>query len=196
MFRRVILTNSTKDKIIEAAIELINEKGYKGATTREIAKRAEVNEVTLFRHFGSKKGIVEAVIDKYSYMDLLQDRIEKQITWDLEKDLKMFVHEAQTLLNHKKTLILLTLKEAGEFPELNELITFIPQKYKEILVDYFKKMTQTEKMRSIDISITAENFIFINFGYFLMKTRINPVEEMSIDDFVERNIEMFIQSIM
>lgn len=190
------MTSSTRDKIIEAAVELINEKGYKGATTREIAKRAEVNEVTLFRHFGSKKGIVEAVIDKYSYMDLLQDRIAKQITWDLEKDLKMFVREAQILLNHKKTLILLTLKEAGEFPELDELVTFIPQIYKEILVDYFEKMIQTGKMRNSDISVIAENFIFINFGYFLMKTRINPVEEMSIEDFVERNINIFIQSLL
>ncbi|MGR5897480.1 TetR/AcrR family transcriptional regulator [Bacillus cereus] len=48
---------STKDRIIKATVELVNEKGYKGATTKEIAKRAGVNEVTLFRHFGNKKAL-------------------------------------------------------------------------------------------------------------------------------------------
>ena len=38
----------TRNRIIRAAIELVDEQGYKGATTRAIAERAEVNEVTLF----------------------------------------------------------------------------------------------------------------------------------------------------
>lgn len=69
----IYLSLSTKDRIIEATVELVNEKGYKGATTKEIAERAGVNEVTLFRHFGNKKGIVEAVIQKYGSIDLLEN---------------------------------------------------------------------------------------------------------------------------
>jgi len=70
---------STKDKVIEATVELVNEKGYKGATTKEIAKRAGVNEVTIFRHFGNKKGIVEAAVEKYTFagplFDYFYDRV-------------------------------------------------------------------------------------------------------------------------
>ena len=43
--------DETQEKIMNAAMELIMEKGYGSATTREIAVRAGVNECTLFRKF-------------------------------------------------------------------------------------------------------------------------------------------------
>ncbi len=48
---------SSKDKLTKAALELIAEAGFRGATTRRIAERAGVNEVTLFRLFGTKLGL-------------------------------------------------------------------------------------------------------------------------------------------
>lgn len=49
------------DKILDAAAELFARNGYVGTTTRAIAERAGVNEVTLFRRFGSKRGLLEAL---------------------------------------------------------------------------------------------------------------------------------------
>ena len=46
------------EKIIDAAMELIMEIGYTAATTKDIARRAGVNECTIFRKFGEKKEIV------------------------------------------------------------------------------------------------------------------------------------------
>ncbi|RMG73353.1 MAG: TetR/AcrR family transcriptional regulator, partial [Nitrospirae bacterium] len=43
--------SQTRKALLESALELISEKGYLGATTREIAMRAGVSEITLFRHF-------------------------------------------------------------------------------------------------------------------------------------------------
>ena len=45
-------------QITDAAKELIIEKGYSNMTTKDIAVRANVNETTLFRRFGSKKAII------------------------------------------------------------------------------------------------------------------------------------------
>lgn len=48
----------TDRQLTDAAMELVTEKGYSETTTREIAERAGVNEVTLFRRFGGKKEII------------------------------------------------------------------------------------------------------------------------------------------
>lgn len=48
-------------KILEAAAVLFAERGYAATTTRAIAERAGVNEVTLFRKFKNKRGILEAL---------------------------------------------------------------------------------------------------------------------------------------
>jgi AcrR family transcriptional regulator len=55
-----------RSRLITAARDVFAERGYAGASTREIAKQAEVTEVLLFRHFGSKAGLFdEAVLDTF-----------------------------------------------------------------------------------------------------------------------------------
>lgn len=51
-----------RDRILEAAAQVYSETGFRGATTRRIAERAGVNEVTLFRHFGSKTRLLHQAI--------------------------------------------------------------------------------------------------------------------------------------
>ena len=51
----------TRDRILFAARDVIARKGKRGATTREIAEVAGVNEATVFRHFGNKSALIVAV---------------------------------------------------------------------------------------------------------------------------------------
>ncbi|MGE5799532.1 MAG: helix-turn-helix domain-containing protein, partial [Syntrophaceae bacterium] len=44
-------SEQTREKILDASLRLFSDKGFLGATTRGIARRAGVAEVTLFRHF-------------------------------------------------------------------------------------------------------------------------------------------------
>jgi len=53
---------STEDRILRAATGVFGKRGVIGATTREIARRADVNEVTLFRHFRNKDELLRRVI--------------------------------------------------------------------------------------------------------------------------------------
>jgi AcrR family transcriptional regulator len=51
-----------RQRLMEAALRVFEESGSRGATTRRIAAEAGVNEITLFRHFGSKGALlVEAL---------------------------------------------------------------------------------------------------------------------------------------
>lgn len=54
--------NPTRLRLLAAATELFAEKGYQGATTRELAKRAGVTEKTLFTHFHAKSELFVAAI--------------------------------------------------------------------------------------------------------------------------------------
>jgi AcrR family transcriptional regulator len=55
---------STRERLLEAAGRVFARDGLDGATTREIAREAGVNEVTLFRHFGSKDRLLRAVVER------------------------------------------------------------------------------------------------------------------------------------
>jgi len=54
----------TKERLLAAAARVIARDGLNGSTTREIAREAGVNEVTLFRHFQTKDRLIAAVVAK------------------------------------------------------------------------------------------------------------------------------------
>ena len=54
----------THQRLLEAAARVFARSGLEGATTREIAREAGVNEVTLFRHFQSKEKLLTAVVQR------------------------------------------------------------------------------------------------------------------------------------
>jgi AcrR family transcriptional regulator len=56
----------TRQRIILAAMQLFGQVGYSWASTRSIAETAGVNEVTLFRHFGSKKNLLLACMESFN----------------------------------------------------------------------------------------------------------------------------------
>jgi Transcriptional regulator len=58
-----------KDRLIITSIDIIDELGIQGLSTREIAKRQGVTEATLFRHYKSKNDLIIAVLDCFSQFD-------------------------------------------------------------------------------------------------------------------------------
>jgi AcrR family transcriptional regulator len=53
---------NTRQRILDAALRVFGRDGVSGATTREIARAAKVNEVTLFRSFKSKEELLRQVV--------------------------------------------------------------------------------------------------------------------------------------
>ena len=53
---------STEQRILDAAWRVFGRDGISGATTREIARVARVNEVTLFRHFRNKNELLRQMV--------------------------------------------------------------------------------------------------------------------------------------
>lgn len=60
--RRRRTREDVEGRIISVARELFAERGYAAATTREIARVADVSETLLFRYFGDKAQLFDAVI--------------------------------------------------------------------------------------------------------------------------------------
>ncbi len=61
--KKSLARNITEARIIEAAVQLFAQHGFKGTSTRDIANLANVNEATLFRHFPRKTDLFWAAAD-------------------------------------------------------------------------------------------------------------------------------------
>jgi len=54
--------DARREQILQAAIGLFSQKGFRGTTTKEIGKAAGVSEAMVFRHFARKTDIYDAIL--------------------------------------------------------------------------------------------------------------------------------------
>ena len=57
-------SNASKEKLLSAAKEVFSKYGFKGATTKMIAKKADMNESLIGRYFNGKYGLLISLIEK------------------------------------------------------------------------------------------------------------------------------------
>src|ERR1700761_6046351 len=86
----------TKAKLLKAALNVFAKEGYDAATTRNIAKKAGVNESLIHRYFESKSGLFMALkmqhreefisrfLENYKESTSLQEEIETFLRFKLE----------------------------------------------------------------------------------------------------------------
>ncbi|MFB9133867.1 TetR/AcrR family transcriptional regulator [Vibrio olivae] len=82
------IKNTTKDRILDVAEGLFAEHGFNDTSLRVITSKAGVNLASVNYHFGDKKTLVRAVLNRYleAFMPALQDAL---ITLNLNKNYSM-----------------------------------------------------------------------------------------------------------
>ena len=56
-------------QILQTAVDLFSQRGFKGTTTKEIARAAGVSEAMVFRHFATKDELYGAILDNKGCQD-------------------------------------------------------------------------------------------------------------------------------
>ncbi len=104
--------SDTRQRLLEAAARVFARDGLTGATTRAIAQEADVNEVTLFRHFQTKDRLLAAVVAEHFGTKLVPTAVElPELTADLRADLLALARCYETMLTANWTLVRTMLGE-------------------------------------------------------------------------------------
>ena len=114
----------TREAILAAALEAYSKYGFRGATTRRIAEIAGVNEVTLFRHFGSKDTLVGEALRGLSSEQVAPLPAEPR---DLVVELTAWSEGQLAHLRDKRSMIRTCMGEIEERPELTQCAAAGPQ---------------------------------------------------------------------
>ena len=109
----------TDATMFDAALAVLAERGYAGATTRRIAEAAGINEVTLFRRFGDKRQLILAAI--HADISRLADN-GLTTTGDIEADLIRVVEYYSGIYQHRNGLVGTLLLEGARNPDVAALI--------------------------------------------------------------------------
>jgi AcrR family transcriptional regulator len=107
--------------LINAALELFAAQGVTETTTKEIAELAEVNEVTLFRHFGNKHGLLLAVIEEAAVFTKLGQALIQRAdqTSSIYQALKDYATACLQALERIPEVVRSVVGESGQYPSEN-----------------------------------------------------------------------------
>lgn len=151
-----------RNQILHVATELFAGRGFEGTTTREIARRAKVNEAIIFRHFPTKDDLYWAVIEAKCQSSAKKEfLLEILEAGDPVRD--TFVKLAETILRRREkdqTLARLLLYSALENHRLSQRFfqSYVADYYV-ILGDYIQKRVNDGEFRQVDPQLAARGFL-------------------------------------
>ena len=144
--------SSTDEKIIKATFEILQEEGFAKATTKKIAAKAGVNEVTIFRNFTNKKNLVEAT--KEYYQQILISKLEEIFEFEeddeIEEYLKISFFGILNLSEEDLSILRVAMEEVRADPEKKILISNITDVVLNKLEEFFKIKMEKGIIREVN----------------------------------------------
>lgn len=188
----------TRDRLLKAAVEVFAAEGIAGATTREIARAAGVNEVTLFRHFQSKEQLLNAVAQHITALATESLTHQEEWTQDLQRDLLHYAHLYDQMLEEYEALIRMFIGEAQRHPD--EALQVFQQSaipLREKLVTYLQNGRERGTVRAeIDPALVVDMFTGMLLAGMLRRhvSSIIP-RDYSRDRYVAACVDLVVRSL-
>ena len=188
---------STKTRLIEAALDLFAERGVTDTTTKAVADRAQVNEVTLFRHFGSKHGLLLAVMEDSAVFAQLGKALLEQADSkaSVAQVLNDYAQVSLEALEQVPELVRSVVGEAGQYPRENRLA--LGQGLTEANKYVAKHLAKAIAQESLESRFPPETLTsLLNgllLGYFTIESTIDGDKLwLGREDFLASLVELFL----
>lgn len=157
----------TRTRILKSALVTFSKQGYASATTREIARCADVTEVTLFRHFSSKEKLFEEVIHGFLPGPDFEKIVLEAKKLEYEKSLESIAIAFFNGLKQHESLIQVLYMECQHHSELMEKVymAFV-NNLTMLLASYFKELQEKKVIRDLNTTIIAKMFMGSLVGFY------------------------------
>ncbi|WP_457593995.1 TetR/AcrR family transcriptional regulator [Hydrogenimonas sp.] len=190
---------NTKQKIIDAAIDLIAKNGYKGASVRKIAAEVGIRESAIYNHFKNKEEILKVIVSQIFATPFETHDIEERA-----KKGKSFLHQfavAYKLVSFDRKMeklfrvLMIELFQNGQLRE--SFLQELHQKEIQQLSKAFFVMMQEGLIRSADPMFMAQEFLSPLFYIRLQVSllRIDSKSTAPIAAHFEKHVDFFWESI-
>jgi len=150
-----------RQEILQAAIALFAEKGFRGTTTRDLAAKAGVNEAIIFRHFKNKTELYRAILEEKVHQ--IDDAPYKEVerlaqSADIQTFLEFLGNRFIQRHEQDSTFMRLLLFSALEGHELADMF-FESISTRDPLVSYLERHIQAGTFRDTNPYLAARAFL-------------------------------------
>lgn len=182
--------NDTSKKIMHEALKLFSEQGYYPTTTKQIAEEAGVNELTIFRHFGSKSNLFQVTTEHYvidSHVDYILNDTEEL---NFEDSMMLISERIYNLFIQNTKLYKVQMKLADNEKDFIKLK--LSRKLVSVLEEYFIKLKEEKRIKG-EPEIMALTLINSLLGAFTVELLSdNTMTKITWQELVKEHSRQFI----
>ena len=183
----------TKERIMEVAVRLFAKKGYSATGVREIAREARVNLAMISYYFGSKRGILEAILELFfrRYREVVQGALKSGAP---QEKLRMFIRSVILFFRENPEFVRIAVTEIPY--DVPEIAQFKAERVKGI-VDLLRKGFLGEGVSPIKPEVIGPALLGTLISPFLLRSVMEEVFNISFDDsfykrYAEQITEIFL----
>ena len=108
---RDLLVSARREQILEAATRVFAEKGFRRATTREVAREAGVSEGTIYNYFEDKDALLMAIMDGLNETERRAEDFEEGLATDFGGFVQAYLHRRMALIWENREVFRVVLSE-------------------------------------------------------------------------------------
>lgn len=176
-----------KQHLVEAAMELFCSNGFNGVGIDAILKKANVNKMTLYKHFKTKNDLIIYTLEYY-YSNVILGIVNEIESSNLSAKKKiLFLFEKFISLCQKNEMRCMFVNALTEFPDIENPIHVLAGKYKIKMQQYILGLLQQEKHKNAE-QYSEVTIVLLEGSFTMFQATGNINYYKTAMEFIEKNI--------
>lgn len=190
------MSKDTRNKIMDAAKQLFSVNGYAAVTTKEIAKQANISEVTIFRYFDNKRNLFNVIVKEHMHNYDIVSFIKNDVTYDIRYDLTFIAEKIVDGYRKNSALIKMMIKDAILNSDVHKSTQNKKNSDLAAVLEYFKILKEKKLIK--DDAKKLMIFFISNINGFALRNYIlkNNKDENKEDEYFNWLINKVIDTIL
>ena len=166
---RDLVVRARREQIVEAATRVFAEKGFRRASTREVARVAGISEGTIYNYFEDKEAILVAILDKLNETERRAEHFEVGLSTDFQGFFEEYLRRRMTLIWENREVLRVLLSEMLVNAGLRDrYLRETVEPTMRIAEDNFRSRIQQGEVRETDAPLAMRSIAGSIFGVLLL----------------------------
>jgi AcrR family transcriptional regulator len=160
-------------QIMEAALPVFAEKGFKGATNRDIAERAHIAPGLIYHYFANKEDLFNAILEDFVPFNRVSLPLETMTNVPPQQLLPLLIQGLSAILQEPKFFLVIRILVAETMysAEAEGKLNGIFKRLIDPLTTYMQAQIEQGRLRAGDPLLMAQMFVG-SFGIFILRRAV------------------------
>lgn len=190
------MTDTTRQQLLDAALQTYADAGFRGATTRRIAEAAGVNEVTLFRLFKSKEGLISEALACHSQQIAAGNPLPDR-PGDAEAELTAWAVREYAGMRESRGMIRKVLGDMEEHPQLTDHVCNAPSHSYDDLCRYLRALNaqRRDATPTVDPTLAASMLMSALFADVMVRDAMPHMFPLPVETAATQYVRLVLRAL-